>query len=101
MSTVPATSRTRAATAARDMAVASRPTDSRGRSGCRRRRRRQRSLQPPLGRPQHTLGHQRDHHEEAEATEHPTVPERIGPLAHGQQDEPEDGDAVDGAARPS
>ena len=36
----------------------------------------------------------------ARPTQHPTVPQGVGPLAHGEESEAEDRDAVDGAAGP-
>ena len=61
---------------------------------------RQGGLQPLLCGPEHPLAHEGDPCEEGQAAQHPTLPERIGPVAHGHQGEPEHGDAVDGPPRP-
>ena len=108
ISTVPATNREERAPAAatrrpaRDMAVASR-AQSRPASGTVRhgRRRRAADLQPLLRRPQHPFAHERQGGEDGQPPEDPALPERIGPLAHGNQARSsEHGDAVDRAARP-
>ena len=96
MSTVPATSSTTAATAARDMVVASRGRDSGGFGVVRR----QGDLQSLLGRPQHPLSHEDERGEDGQTAQHPAIPERIGALAHGDEGESEDRDAVDGASGP-
>ena len=55
------------------MDVASRSIDS-GAVGAAVSVRRQGDLEPPLGRPQHALGHEGNAGEEGQAAQHPTVP---------------------------
>ena len=62
--------------------------------------RRQGDLQPPLRRPQHPLADQSNPGKERQATQDPSLAQRIGALAHGDQDEAENGDAIHGTPGP-
>ena len=61
---------------------------------------RQADLKPALGRIEHALGHEGQDHEEDQAAQDPAVTQAVGALAHGQEREAEDRDAVDGPAGP-
>ena len=100
MSTEPSTSRTSASVAESTIVPGVAPDRPRRTGAPGLPQRDHGNLEPALRRPEQPSASEDHHHEDDQAAHDPSVAQRVGAVAEGQEKEPEDRDAVDAPAGP-